>query len=146
MLKRLSAVCVLLIVAGCAVTYNPKLVQHIKGSSFKPTSTGYYTAELVMKPEQPAVGMNEAQLIIHNYLARDIPGLDIFVTPRLRDASMESPTIPTVKDAGRGLYLIHNIDFPKAGEWVLDIEINGPDKNDSVTLGIPEVIEVPGGN
>ncbi len=128
-----------LIFAGCASTYTPKLVQHIRGSSFKPTHTGYYTAELVMKPKQPKVGINKAHLIIHDYEATDIPGLTIKAVPVHTEKGTISKTTPTVKDAGRGLYIIENISLPEPGMWEIQIYIKGDFKNDSVELPIPEV-------
>jgi hypothetical protein len=115
------------------------MVQHIKGSSFKATDTGYYTAELVMKPKQPTVGLNKAQLIIHDYEATDIPGLKITVTPSLPGKGIQAKEEPAVKDAGRGLYLIENISFSEPGKWELKLMIKGPYKDDTVILQIPEV-------
>lgn len=129
------------LIFSCTVTYKPELVQHIKGSSFKPTQTGYYTAELVMKSDPPVVGKNQANLIIHNYRAHDIPGLTITVTPVLPGSSVTSPSTPSVKDVGRGLYVIDDIEFPVPGDWKLAIKIEGPDMNDVVTLDIPTVVE-----
>jgi hypothetical protein len=139
MAKRTIIIVSMIALLGCATTYTPDMVQHIKGSSFKATDTGYYTAELVMKPKQPVVGANKAQLIIHDYEATDIPGLTITVTPHLPDKGIQSKEEPLVKDAGRGLYLIENINFPEAGKWELKLMIKGPYKTDTVTLSINEV-------
>lgn len=139
MVKNWMIAIVLLGFAACAGTYNPKLVQHIKGSSFKATETGYYTAELVMKPKNPVVGKNKAHLIIHDYEATDIPGLTIKVVPYLPAKKLESGVKPTVNDSGRGLYIIEDIDFPEPGQWELKITITGPYKTDSVVLPVPEV-------
>ncbi len=63
MLKRAGIIIILgVILAGCSAKYTPKLVQHIKGSSFSATENGYYTAELVMKPKRPHVGLNPTLL------------------------------------------------------------------------------------
>ncbi|UCE78818.1 MAG: hypothetical protein JSV13_09985 [Nitrospiraceae bacterium] len=129
-----------LIFSGCASTYTPEMVQHIKGSSFKATHTGYYTAELVMKPKQPKVGINKAHLIIHDYEATDIPGLTIKAVPVHTQKGTISNTTPTVKDAGRGLYIIENISLPEPGMWEMQLYIKGEFKNDSVELPIPEVM------
>lgn len=129
------------LIFSCTVTYKPELVQHIKGSSFKPTQTGYYTAELVFKSDPPVVGANQANLIIHNYKAHDIPGLTITVTPVLPGSTVSSSSTPSVKDAGRGLYVIDDIRFPVPGDWKLALKIEGPDMNDVVTLDIPAVVE-----
>lgn len=115
------------------------MVQHIKGSVFKATDTGYYTAELVMKPKQPIVGDNKAQLIIHDYEATDIPGLKITVIPYHPAKGIQSKETPKVKDAGRGLYLIENIHFSEPGTWELKLTIKGPYKDDTVVLPLPEV-------
>lgn len=139
MIQKWVSIITVLTVLGCATTYKPEMVQHIKGSVFKATDSGYYTAELVMKPKQPLVGANKAQLIIHDYEATDIPGLKISVTPYLPAKGIQSKETPKVKDAGRGLYLIENIHFPESGNWELKLSIKGPYKDDTVVLALPEV-------
>ncbi|RMG74070.1 MAG: hypothetical protein D6710_02160 [Nitrospirae bacterium] len=128
---------------NCSTKYTPKLVQHIRGSSFSATEHGYYTAELVMKPKHPHVGVNRAHLIIHNYDAVDMPGLRVYVEPYLPSKNLTSPEKPRVKDAGRGLYIIDNIVFPEPGDWVLKISIYGEEFSDRVTLKIPPVRMMP---
>ncbi len=124
---------------GCATTYTPKMDQHIRGSAFKATDTGYYTAELVMKPNPPVVGINAAQLIIHDYEATDIPGLKITCTPYLPSKNLQPQAVPKVTDAGLGLYIIENIHFPEPGAWEIKLKIKGPYKTDTVVLQVPEV-------
>lgn len=139
MLKKILSLAAAVILAGCATTYTPKMDQHIKGSAFKATDTGYYTAELVMKPNPPVVGINAAQLIIHDYEATDIPGLKITFTPHLPSKNLQPKEVPKVTDAGLGLYLIENIHFPQPGAWEIKLKIKGPYKTDTVVLQIPEV-------
>ncbi|MGD8351545.1 MAG: hypothetical protein PVG55_00975 [Nitrospirota bacterium] len=122
-------------------TYEPEMVQHIKGSVFDATDKGYYTTELVIKPSPPVVGDNKAQLIIHDYKATDIPGLDITIVPYLPEKDLESTGGIKVFDAGRGLYLIDNINFSEPGNWQLKLTISGPEMTDTVVLDIPEVKE-----
>jgi len=143
MLKKLLLLTAFFMVAGCAVKYRPEMVQHIKGSVFKATETGYYTAELVMKPMHPTVGTNRAHLIIHNYEGEDIPGLRIYVTPYLPSKDIEPEVKPTVKDAGRGLYIIENINLTEAGVWELRLKIYGEEMSDSVVLTLPECRGMP---
>ncbi len=144
MLKRAGIIILLVVVlAGCSARYTPKMVQHIRGSSFSATEHGYYTAELVMKPRHPRVGLNKAHLIIHNYEGVDIPGLQVVVTPYLPAKGITSPEKPRIKDAGRGLYIIENIRFPEPGEWVLKIKLYGEELSDTVTLKIPPVTMKP---
>lgn len=137
MLRKIVLVINLLVFA-CATRYTPKMVQHIKGSIFKATDHGYYTAEMVMKPSRPRVGTNMARLIIHDYEGRDIPGLRIKVLPVLPSKNLISPRKPVVEDAGQGLYIIKNIYLPKPGRWKLRIKIYG-EMVDTVILPLPEV-------
>ncbi|RMG02174.1 MAG: hypothetical protein D6726_08110 [Nitrospirae bacterium] len=139
MTKRLWLVLTVMVVVGCSAKFTPKMVQHIRGSVFSATDHGYYTTELVMRPKQPKVGVNKAHLIIHNYDAVDMPGLKIYVEPLLPARGITSPEKPTVKDAGRGLYIIENIVFPEPGNWELKLRIYGEELSDTVTLKIPEV-------
>jgi hypothetical protein len=141
MVRKAFALMVIFAVAGCAAgtrKYTPEMVQHFNGSVFKATETGYYTAELILRPNPPVVGKNRADLIIHDYRAHDIPGLDITVTPYLVEGNEASPESPAVKDEGRGLYLIENLHYQRPGKFALRVEIKGP-KDDTVVLPLPEV-------
>jgi hypothetical protein len=139
MLRKITILFLVAGFLGCATAKKPmKMVQHIKGSVFEATDRGYYTTELVMKPKQPLLGKNKAHLIIHDYEARDIPGLKITASISHSEKEIQSKVKPTVKDAGRGLYIIENIDFPEPGMWKMKLEIKG-DLYDSVLLSLPEV-------
>jgi hypothetical protein len=142
MVKRaLLIICVLSLI-GCASDFGkktPEMVQHIKGSIFKATERGYYTAELVMKPKQPVVGKNKGSLIIHDYEANDTPGLKIEIIPRMTGSEVTSQEKPVIKDAGRGLYLIENIDLHSPGMWELWMRISETRMSDVVTLPLPEI-------
>lgn len=138
MVKKALCIALIAFVVGCTVTYTPELVQHIKGSSFKATDTGYYTAELVMKPKQPIVGMNKAHLIIHNYEAVDIPGLRIIATPYLPSKGIKSGNAE-VEDSGRGLYILEDVNLSEPGIWHMQLKIYGDEMSDKVSLVIPEV-------
>ncbi|MEW6109698.1 MAG: FixH family protein [Nitrospirota bacterium] len=143
MMKKIALFVFLIALTGCSVKYTPKMVQHIKGSVFKATDRGYYTAELVMKPDPPLVGKNSAHLIIHDYEADDITGLNITVIPFMPEKGIQSNEKPVVKDAGRGLYIIENIYFRIPGMWELRLKISGPYMVDTVVLPLPEIIEKP---
>jgi len=139
-----------LVFSGCAAPgskaasakkmYEPKMVQHYKGSVFEATDKGYYTAELIPRPKEPVVGKNDADLIIHDYKATDIPGLRIEVTPFMPGKDVTSPDKPVVEDAGRGLYFIKNLHYTEPGNWSLKIAISGPE-DDKVVLELPEVVK-----
>ena len=138
MVKKALCIGLISFIVGCTVTYTPEMVQHIKGSSFKATDTGYYTAELVMKPKQPVVGMNKAHLIIHNYEAVDIPGLRIIATPYLPSKGITSENAK-VEDSGRGLYILEDVNLTEPGIWHVQLKIYSDEMSDKVTLVIPEV-------
>ncbi len=143
MLKKVSIIAAVLLLFACSVKYTPKMVQHIRGSVFRATDTGYYTTELVMKPKQPLVGKNKAHLIVHNYEGADIAGLRIDVTPVLPSGNLVPDQKPEVKDAGRGLYIIDNIYFPEPGKWELRLKLYGEEMVDTVVLPLPEVKAMP---
>jgi len=140
-MKKALVLFIAMSLLGCAAgprKYTPEMVQHFKGSIFKATETGYYTAELIIRPNPPVVGNNAADLIIHDYRAHDITGLDITITPFLADEGEASPKAPFIRDAGRGLYLIENLYYHRPGRFSLRVEIRGP-KDDSVVLPLPEI-------
>lgn len=132
--------------AGCA-GYEVKpprkteMVQHIKGSVFSATDKGFFTAELVMTPRNPAVGKNKANLIIHDYEANDTPGLDITVSLFMPETGVQSTEKPVVTDVERGLYRLENLYFQIPGMWQMKLDIKGPRFSDSVVLSLPEVKE-----
>lgn len=145
MRDKIFLISVVVLFLGCATTppgektYKPEMVQHIKGSVFEATDRGYYTTELVIKPSPPVLGDNKAQLIIHDYKATDIPGLDITAIPYLPEKDIQSGKTVKVSDAGRGLYLLENIYFPEPGKWQLKLTVSGPKMTDTVVLDLPEV-------
>lgn len=143
MFKKTVFVISLIFLFSCTVKYTPKMVQHIRGSVFKATDSGYYTTELVMKPTPPHVGYNNAHLIVHNYEGVDIPGLRISITPYLPSKNLTPEEKPKVKDAGRGLYIIENIYFPEPGKWELRLKLYGDEIVDTVILPLPEVKAMP---
>lgn len=145
MTKRILALLLALAFIGCASMetakkkkYEPEMVQHFKGSIFTATDTGYYTAELIIRPRPPVVGKNSADLIIHDWKAHDIEGLGITVTPYMAEKGTPSPDKVTVKDAGRGLYILENLNYNMPGQWELRLDIRGPE-DDTVVLKLPEV-------
>lgn len=141
MLRKLLVLLAALVILGCAAgprKYTPEMVQHFTGSIFQATETGYYTAELIIRPNPPVVGSNAADLIIHDYRAHDIAGLDITITPILTDEGEASPRVPFIRDEGRGLYVVENLFYHRPGTFSLKVEIRGP-KDDSVILPLPEV-------
>lgn len=138
-MRKIIILFLFVIMIACTIKYTPKKVQHIKGSVFQETETGYYTAELVMKPKQPVVGTNEAHLIIHNYEAVDVPGLRIYAEPYLPGKGLKSDEKTVIEDAGRGLYVIKNIKITEPGVWVLKLTIYGDEISDKVSLILPEV-------
>jgi|GEM_PF-2089532 len=149
-MKKIITLCIMiavgLVLTGCKTTnasgqkiYKPELVQHIKGSSFKATERGYYTAELVTKPKRPIVGDNSARLIIHDYKATDRAGLTITAVPYLPAKDLTSDSPVTVKDAGRGLYLLEGIHITEPGKWQMKLTISGPEETDSVVLNLRKV-------
>lgn len=144
-MRKLLAVIFALAFIGCAQTtvkapkkYEPEMVQHFKGSIFTATDTGYYTAELIIRPNPPVMGVNKADLIIHDYRAQDIEGLDISITAYMPDTGTASPETCIVKDVGRGLYAVENLHYHKPGAWELKVQIKGP-QDDTVVLKLPEV-------
>jgi hypothetical protein len=142
MVRRLFLLVCALSLIGCASDFGkktPEMVQHIEGSIFKATERGYYTTELVIKPKPPVVGKNKANLIIHDYEANDTPGLTIKIVPKMTNSDVASKEKPLIKDAGRGLYLIENIDIHSSGMWELQMTISGPRMSDKVTLELPEI-------
>jgi hypothetical protein len=115
--------------------------QHIPGSAFDKTEQGFYTAELVLKPIKPIVGMGRGHLIVHNHKAVDTPRLDITATLYMSETGVESSKKPVVKDVRKGLYKVDNLFYDSAGLWSLKLEISGRSASDVVVLSLPQVWE-----
>jgi hypothetical protein len=56
----------------------------------------------------------------------------------MADKGTPSPDKVTVKDAGRGLYILENLNYHMPGQWELRLDIKGPE-DDTVVLQLPEV-------
>lgn len=147
MAKKILIVILGLVVTGCAMESQMKppmqtiMDQHIPGSAFDKTEKGFYTAEVVLKPRKPIVGMGKAHLIVHNHEAVDIPGLDITATLFMAETGVESSRKPTIKDARKGLYKIDNLYYDSPGMWKMKLEIKGRRASDVVLLSLPQVWE-----
>jgi hypothetical protein len=133
-----------LVFIGCAPPgakkYRPELVQHMYGSVFDSTETGYYTTEVILRPNPPLVGRTKADLIVHDFRAVDRGGLKIQAELSLADTGEPAPEMPTVKEVRgphRGLYEIA-IYFHQPGDFELKLTIDGP-FHDTVMLQIPTV-------
>jgi hypothetical protein len=148
MVKKALAPVVLFALAfafiGCAPPgakkYRPELVQHMYGSVFDSTETGYYTTEVILRPNPPLVGRTKADLIVHDFRAVDRGGLRIQAELYLADTGEPAPEMPTVKEVGgrhRGLYEIA-IFFHQPGDFEMKLIIDGP-AHDTVMLQIPTV-------
>jgi hypothetical protein len=145
--KKTLALLLALAFLGCAKAQTAridpaKMVQHFKGSVFEATDKGSCTTELIIRPNPPVVGRNSADLIIHDIRgeeAVDIEGLDVTATPYMPGTARPSPDKVAVKDAGRGLYILENLNYDMPGKWELKLELSGPGLTDSVVLELPEV-------
>jgi hypothetical protein len=145
--KLLLPLFVALALAACAAptappgekTYKPKLMQHFEGTLFSSTERGAYTVELVCKPFPPVVGKNAADLIIHDYRARDIGGAEVEFVPWMPGEERASPESPAIKDTKIGLYVVENIVLDRPGKWVYRIRISHEGLEDSIVVRLPEL-------
>lgn len=147
MTKKILALLLALAFLGCAKAQTAgmdpaKMVQHFKGSIFKATDKGSCTTELIIRPNPPVTGKNSADLIIHDIRgdeAVDVAGLDVIATAYMTETGTPSPDKVTVKDAGRGLYILENLNYNMPGKWALKLQLSGPGLADTVVLDLPEV-------
>jgi hypothetical protein len=147
MVKKALAPVVLFALAfafiGCAAPgakkYRPELVQHFPGSVFDSTETGYYTTEVILRPNPPVVGRTKADLIVHDFRAKDRGGLKIEAELYVADTGEPAPEMPTVREVSAlpGLYEMQ-IYFHQPGDFELKLTIDGP-AHDTVMLQIPTV-------
>jgi hypothetical protein len=118
---------------------NPAITKHYAGSLLKVTEKGLFGVELMIKGEQPKVGTNAADIILHDRNDRDVPGAEITVTPWMPSMGHGVFEKPVVTERGGGLYSVENIHFIMEGPWELKIAVRKDDQSDMVTFEFPDV-------
>jgi hypothetical protein len=117
----------------------PAITRHYGNSLLKLTETGLFGVELMIKGEQPKVGMNAADIILHDRNDRDVPGAEITVTPWMSSMGHGVFEKPVVTERGGGLYTVEDIRFSMEGPWELKIAVKKNDESDRVTFEFPDI-------
>lgn len=91
------------------------------------SETGRLSAEFQMLTDPPQVGDNQARLTFYDAQTHEpYEGLIFSVEPWMPHHDHGSSATPTVKDEGKGQYLVEDIVFTMPGSWDLRVHITSP--------------------
>ncbi len=156
MLRKLVYLFVVLLVASCAGSPRQhaddhghdhdhgKFTKHLEDSVMLATNKGLFSVEMVIPDKKLKVGMNSADIIVHNRNDRDVTGADIVVTLWSPNPAMNHGVFnpPVVVEKGLGLYTVENIVLMGEGHWELRINIKWGSEvvtEDNVVFDFPDV-------
>jgi len=94
------------------------------------------SAEFLTSPVK--TGMNTMRLIIYDRKSEEPVDkkLKLQVIPWMPTIVHAITEVPVIKDKGKGVYLIENINFDAAGDWEVYIKIKNGSKEDSAVLDV----------
>jgi len=135
--------------AGCASTQTTKeeapehvhdaFTKHYEKSLFKVSEKGIFSVEMIVEDQNFKVGVNTADIIIHDGKDRDVVGGDIIFTPWMPEMGHGVFEQPKITERGGGVYSVENIILIMGGHWEMRINVTQGIREDSVIFDFPEV-------
>lgn len=116
-----------------------KFTKHFADSFFEASEKGAFGAEMLIVGKTLKVGVNSAELIIHDENDKDLAGAKITVTPWMPGMGHGVNEEPVVIERGGGLYSIENIMLIMGGHWELRLNIAKDGIEDRVVFDFPNV-------
>ena len=145
--KSLRAVMVLsliFILAGCTTavketTKHDEHKRHYEKSLYKVTEAENYSVEMMVEDKMFKVGVNAADVIIHDRNDREVVGAEITITPWMPEMGHGVFTPPSITERGGGLYRVEDVTLVMGGHWEMRIEISKDMIKDIVVFDFPDV-------
>ena len=143
-MKLFMSLMIMIIAAGCTargeqIHQQGDFTRHYENSLFKKTEAGAYSVEMMIKDKMFDVGVNAADIIIHDRNDKEVVGADITFTPWMPEMGHGVFTAPRITERGGGLYRVEDVTLVMGGLWEMRIEINKDDVKDIVIFEFPNV-------
>jgi hypothetical protein len=144
-LKSIMVLSMLIILTGCATAGEETHKQgehhkrHYEKSLYKVAEAGNYSVEMMIKDNMFNVGVNAADIIIHDKNDNEVVGANITFTPWMPEMGHGVFTAPGITERGGGLYRIEDVTLVMGGFWEMKIEIEKDNVKDMVVFEFKDV-------
>ena len=137
-MKLFMSLMIMIIAAGCTakgeqIHQQGDFTRHYENSLFKKTEAGAYSVEMMIKDKMFDVGVNAADIIIHDRNDKEVVGADITFTPWMPEMGHGVFTAPGITERGGGLYRVEDVTLVMGGFWEMRIEIEKDNVKDIST-------------
>ncbi len=143
-LRSVMVLSLIFILAGCATAVketnkHDEHKRHYEKSFYKVTQAENYSVEMMVEDKMFKVGVNAADIIIHDRNDREVVGADITITPWMPEMGHGVFTPPNITERGGGLYRVEDVTLVMGGLWEMRIEISKDNIKDIVVFDFPDV-------
>ncbi len=115
--------------------------KHFKESLFDVTKKAEFSVEILLDDKEYKIGKDVIGIVVHNSHNQDVEKADITIDFSNADTGELAAQTPVVKEKGRGLYIVSNLDIKKDGRWKLTITVRKDGLEDSAQFLFPEVLK-----
>ncbi|MBF0506403.1 MAG: hypothetical protein HQL09_06165 [Nitrospirae bacterium] len=115
--------------------------KHFNESLFDITEKAEFSVEILLDEKEYKIGRDLIGIVIHNSRNQDVENASITVDYRNTDTGESVAPGAMVKEKGRGLYTVSNLDLNKAGRRKLTITVRKNGLDDSVQFLFPDVLK-----
>ncbi len=115
--------------------------KHFNESLFDITEKSEFSVEILLDDKEYKIGKDVIGIVIHNSRHQDVENASVTVDYRNMDTGESADRGAVVKETGRGLYTVSNLDLNKKGRWKLTITVRKDGLDDSVQFLFPDVLK-----
>ncbi len=115
--------------------------KHFNDSLFDLTERSEFSVEILLDQKEYKIGENVIGIVIHNSRNQDVENASLTIDYRNMDTGQPSAPGAVVKEKGRGLYTVSNLDLSKEGRWKLTVTVRKDGLDDSAQFLFPDVLK-----
>src|SRR5271169_2173710 len=115
--------------------------KHFKESLFDVTKDAKYSVEILLDDKEYKIGKDVMGIVVHDSHNEDVEKAEITSDFRNLDTGEPAAQTAVVKEKGRGLYIVSNLDLKKEGRWKLTITVRKAGLEDSAEFLFPKVLK-----
>ena len=142
MKKALLLVLVLLVPAVGQAQNKDKFRKHKMGSGFAVSANERFSVEMAVEGEKLKVGVNKAEIYVHNDNNRDLKGVKLTLEPWMPGMGhgvSEKPVITEKAGFFGSRYLVVYLMINMGGDWEVRVDIEKDGIRDKAVLKFPDV-------
>lgn len=137
MKKFLLLVLVLLVPVAVSAQSKSKFIKHRIESGFAVSASKKFSVEMVVEGEKLQVGVNKAEIYVHDDVSTDIKGVRLKLEPWMPSMGhgVSEKAVITEKEGFFGSrYLVDNLMINMAGDWEIRVDIEKDGFRDKAVL------------